>query len=254
MQEPDYFISTPENVDLHLELAGLANRIVAAYIDTVITYLAILLIYLAMGIGVYVLKEYGLDKEVRDIISTVALIVAFLASFVIFFGYFMFFEIIWRGQTPGKKIMNIRVINQNGEPVTTSSIIMRNLLRVVDVGVGLIGVVVMLFGKTERRLGDIAASTLVIKELKDHGSEIIIDRSRHQEIFADTARLTPPEYELLTSYLSRRSKLAHGYKERLASKLEGYFRNKLQSPYHGESPDFYLESLYLAYIDRANAL
>src|SRR5271156_1331481 len=162
---PDYSISTPENVDLHLELAGLGNRIVACLIDTILTYIAILVIALPSLLYPKIVEALGATySDNRLLVDTLVIALYVIGSFLIVFGYYIFFESIWQGQTPGKKLMGIRVVDSLGQPVTVSSVWIRNLLRPIDEGIFLLGLLVMLIDRNERRLGDLAANTIVIRE------------------------------------------------------------------------------------------
>ncbi len=90
-------------------------------------------------------------------------------QFVVMWGYFMLFEWLWHGQTPGKYLLGIRVIQWRGMAITFFQSAMRNLLRVADslpiplpMGPGLLGFVVAACNREQRRLGDLAADTLVV--------------------------------------------------------------------------------------------
>jgi len=90
----------------------------------------------------------------------------FLGTFVITSGYFMVFEILWNGQTPGKRLVGLRVIRESGYPIRPVDAVIRNLVRIVDwlplvYGVG---VLVMLLNQRSRRLGDFASGTIVVRE------------------------------------------------------------------------------------------
>jgi hypothetical protein len=89
-----------------------------------------------------------------------------LIFFVVFWGYFMLFETLWSGQTPGKRAGRLRVIRRDGQPVGASEVLIRNLVRIVDFLPGFygIGLVVMFIDKEARRLGDMAAGTIVVRE------------------------------------------------------------------------------------------
>src|SRR5215510_11634669 len=89
-----------------------------------------------------------------------------LASFVLFWGYYIFFEMLWNGQTPGKRWVGLRVIRTDGTPITLSESFIRNLTRLVDflpAAYG-IGIISMFLDKQSRRLGDLAAGTLVVHD------------------------------------------------------------------------------------------
>src|SRR6185295_15315903 len=87
-----------------------------------------------------------------------------LFTFCVYWGYFAFFEIIWSGRTPGKRIASIRVIKESGRPLNAYEAIGRNVLRAIDflpVMYGL-GVVVMMLNRQSRRIGDFVAGTVVV--------------------------------------------------------------------------------------------
>jgi uncharacterized RDD family membrane protein YckC len=92
-----------------------------------------------------------------------------IAGFVIHFGYFICWEMLYNGQTPGKKILGLRVIRDNGQPIAFTQSLVRGLFRSA-VDMMYIGLFVILFSKTHKRLGDMAAGTLVISEY--YGGEI----------------------------------------------------------------------------------
>ena len=171
MSDPDYLISTPENVDLHLEFAGVGNRILACLIDTLISYLSMGVLFVACYYLDRAIGTLPLAATVRLIITVIVTVVAWIASFIIYFGYFIYFEIAWQGQTPGKKIAGIRVIEQNGQPVSRSSVLIRNLLRTVDEGILLIGLLVMIVDRNERRLGVLSQAELFFRTFEAQARE-----------------------------------------------------------------------------------
>ncbi len=89
--------------------------------------------------------------------------------FLLFWGYFSLFEAFWHGQTPGKRVMKLRVIKDAGRQITLFESLTRNLLRVADYlpSLYLAGVITMLCNKRNKRLGDLAAGTVVIHERAD---------------------------------------------------------------------------------------
>ena len=256
MSQPDYLISTPENVDLHLELAGIGNRVLAAVIDTAITYFVLLLIIVACVLVGHGLERLPITPSARSVTGLALLGLAILVAFAVNFGYHIYFEGVWRGQTPGKKAAGIRVVEQNGQPVGWAAVVIRNLIRVVDTGLALVGLVVMLIDRNERRIGDLAAGTLVIRErgrqLDGDGKLPVGSAGLPAKTFVDVGRLSPAEYELLLSFLERRHKMSRSQRPLLAKKLEGYFRNKLEETADGEAPERFLETIYAAYNARAD--
>lgn len=253
MPNPDYLISTPENVDLHLELAGIGSRIWAAFIDTVLSYLMMLLIILvAILIGLLV-DRLELPHDTRTTIVYYEIAVTMLIVFCINFGYYICFEGLWQGQTPGKRLAHIRVIEANGQPVNWSSVWIRNLMRLIDEVLALVGVVVMILDKNERRLGDFAAGTLVIRERSAEltSSSLKIQATSVPPSFVDAGQITPDEYHLLLNFLRRRHTMASQSRFAVARQLEEYFRLKLNPENKGENAEDFLERLYLAYGARA---
>lgn len=148
-------IDTPENVRFAYEIAGIGSRFMAALVDTTLIVLLQLTVFVPLLLFTRALDESG---------WSVLLGVALFISFVMLWGYYIFFEAFWNGQTPGKRWVGLRVLQLSGLPMTFSEVVIRNLVRIVDFlplayGVGLI---VMFFQGQSRRLGDLAAGTLVV--------------------------------------------------------------------------------------------
>lgn len=257
MTDPHYSISTPENVDLHLELAGLGSRIWAAFIDFCLIYLLIIGLVLIALVASILLEQSPLSRDSKTLIYYWVIgLSTILLSFSIQFAYFIYFEKIWNGQTPGKRIAQIRVIEANGQPVNTGSVIIRNLLRIVDTYLGLgIGIVFMIFDRNERRIGDMAGGTLVIRErssdLLQRNLKLTADKP--ESSFIDAGQISPDEYHLLLDFLKRRQKMESGSRQRLAKKLDDYFRQKLNpEKQENESSENFLEKVYLSYTDSSS--
>lgn len=151
-------IDTPENILLNAELAGFGTRCIAAVIDyTILIVLSVIASYL-----------FSRSAAGRIDNSTTGTALYALLQFVLVTFYHLLFELFWNGQTPGKRLIGIRVVQANGLPLTVSGAIIRNLVRVLDFlpvfyGVGLL---VMFATRQTQRLGDLAARTVVIREHK----------------------------------------------------------------------------------------
>lgn len=155
-------ISTPEQVAFHYEMAGIGSRFVASLLDHLIMFTALFLVYCATyGLLLGTLANGGDDASAYVIIAIV-----FLISFAIFWGYFVLFETIWNGQTPGKRAGRLRVIRRDGQPVRAGEVMIRNLVRLVDILPGFygVGLITMFINKDACRLGDLAAGTIVVRE------------------------------------------------------------------------------------------
>src|SRR5580700_5915379 len=123
MNNPDYSISTPENVDLHLELAGMGNRVLACMIDTGVIGALCAAVGIITWLACLAVSTMIPSSQLANIAYGIIILLAILAIFVVVFGYFMFFEGMWQGQTPGKRVAQIRVIDASGEPVNWPSVI-----------------------------------------------------------------------------------------------------------------------------------
>jgi uncharacterized RDD family membrane protein YckC len=151
-------ILTPENVYVEFELAGLGSRTVAALIDGLIQVGMMIVVAVVMLIS-------GINFEELDWLGSTVIAAGIAILFVIWFGYHIFFEMVMNGQTPGKKVVKLRVVRETGEPVTFFESFLRNLLRVVDMlpSLYLVGAVFLIFTKQYKRIGDFAANTIVVK-------------------------------------------------------------------------------------------
>ncbi len=157
---------TPERVSLGYDLAGIGSRAAAALIDVTIQGLVWLSLLIVLGVT---FSRFPVDlDDARPVVLVVLLIVAFLGGFFLLWGYYMLFEIIWSGQTPGKRALGLRVIRENGYPIRPGDAVVRNLIRVIDgppFGAA-IGSLVMLLNSRSKRLGDYVAGTIVVREGK----------------------------------------------------------------------------------------
>jgi uncharacterized RDD family membrane protein YckC len=222
--EETLIIETPERVELEFALASIGNRFLAVAVDHFIQYLSIFLIawlFLSIaGYGVSDLPETA-DQLVNDAPKwTIALMILLL--FLIFAGYFIFFEWIWNGQTPGKKLLKLRVIRDDGRPLTLWEAIARNLLRICDAVPGFvlpvysIGLVTIFLSKSDQRVGDVFAGTVVIRERTDEAPtfretfsspvrDVAFSRVQPKpDISGNISTLTQREIEVVEAFLRRR--------------------------------------------------
>ncbi|MEI6431104.1 MAG: RDD family protein [bacterium] len=154
-------VITPENVPLRFELAGLGTRFGAYLIDLTLQLVLIIALLIILGITSSLGGKSGIAGG-ESVLGAIALI----SLFLIWFGYFLLFESIWNGQTPGKRALKIRVVRDGGYPATFFNIATRNLLRIVDSLPLLyaVGGASSFFHSQYKRLGDLAGGTIVIKE------------------------------------------------------------------------------------------
>ena len=161
-------VETPEHIELQFALATIGNRFLACAIDHAIQAIALILTFII---------AYNLSEAVRNVSRVLegdtregslwVMAIALLVGFLIFFGYFVIFETIWSGQTPGKRWMKLRVIQEDGRPITFFSALSRNLIRMADTippPFYSIGIISVFASARAKRLGDFVANTVVIKE------------------------------------------------------------------------------------------
>lgn len=150
-------VKTSDNVTLGYTVAGLGSRIVAQILDNIV---AIPLTLVATLLGAAIAGTFVTTDQGATFASAA---IGFFAGFV-YFGYFLIAEAVTGGKTPGKSAMGLRVIKVDGSAVDFPAVAVRNVVRVIDLGVVLIGIVVMFFQPQTRRLGDLAAGTIVVRD------------------------------------------------------------------------------------------
>jgi len=208
-------VATPEVVRLRLEAAGLGSRGLAYLIDLGIKYgIVAQVVFILEALRLNVLAEL-------PTLSTIGLIVLPLVLFFYQWGYFVVFEYVWHGQTPGKRIMRLRVVQETGHPVTLWEAAIRNLTRYVDL-LGP-GPVAMVLTRNCQRLGDMASGTVVIKEKRDSLEDIVPPIGG-----AEGYGLEAEEFEIVADFLRRRETLAPENRKRLAVRLASDLRRILE--------------------------
>ena len=213
-------IDTPEQIQLEFPLAGIGSRFLALALDTVIQTLLYIAGTFAMIAGAGFLKNLANYFAWVPENWAIALVILFLFS--VYWGYFAFFEIIWKGQTPGKRLTGIRVIKDSGRPINVYEAIGRNLMRVVDwlPGMYIAGIVSMMISPQNRRLGDHVVGSVVVH---DKRPEQIRPEwsSAHSATQSNPAisKVTPDELVLIETYLQRRLDLDPSIRDTTAYKI-----------------------------------
>ncbi len=221
--EETLIIETPERVPLAFALASIGNRFLAVAIDHFIQYFTIFIVAYALlslsGFGDLTTAE---SSQVLQEMPKWTMALMIIVLFLIFAGYFVFFEWIWNGQTPGKKLLKLRVIREDGRPITLWEALARNLLRIFDAVPGFvlpvysIGLITIFLSKRDQRIGDMFAGTVVIRERSDEAptfaetfSNPIADAAfrrvqKPTNFQADVNLITEPEIEVAETFLRRR--------------------------------------------------
>jgi uncharacterized RDD family membrane protein YckC len=231
---------TPEAVVLERDLAGLGTRFIGALVDGLLTT------------GVLLLALAATSAASLD----VTVIVLSVTSFGLLFVYPTVMEVATQGRTLGKMAARTRVIQADGRPVTFLPVLVRNLLRLVDVLPGMYGVgaVAILVTKRGQRLGDLAAGTIVVYEAPSRPPDQLaltptedVERARRG---MDVGGLTSAEYGLVRSFLLRRDGLDPAARASLAADLHGRLVERIGTADPDAPPEAFLEAVATAYRDR----
>jgi uncharacterized RDD family membrane protein YckC len=182
-----------------------------------------------------------------------------LGAFLLFWGYFLLFEWLWNGQTPGKHLMHLRVVKDGGYPISFFDSVVRNLLRVVDCYLPpfffAVGIVCIFVHPRHKRLGDLAARTVVVVERPLQFDVRRAGQSAQAASFRpliESLDLAVEELDLVDSYLKRRSELEPASAAALRADIVDYLRTKLNSQANGadlagDAQDAFLEELVAHY-------
>ncbi|WP_010530891.1 RDD family protein [Lentibacillus jeotgali] len=160
MNQEEVAVKTPEFVSLNFKLAGLGSRSGAMIIDqlllTAFNIVTILFVVLVV--------QSGFSSFLAG--SAVPLTILIMVIFAVYWGYFFVCEYFFGGKTLGKRLLGIRVIQDNGHSITLLSSLIRNLLRIIDMlpTAYFIGIIMVFFHSRHKRLGDMAAGTIVVHE------------------------------------------------------------------------------------------
>jgi uncharacterized RDD family membrane protein YckC len=245
---------TPESVELEFTLAGIGNRALALLIDYSILSAGVLIFWIGFGIFAYQLLQY-LEASGSDYraVPIWLLAIGLLLTFILTTGYFAGFEGLRQGQTPGKGWAKIRVIRDDGRPIGLIQAVLRALVQPIDSFL-FIGAFLIFFNKREKRLGDMAAGTLVIQESRALKRAIDLSTEAKQlsaELpqVTDLLQLQPRHFAVVIEYLQRRPFLETKAKTDLSLDLARQIRTliKLETIPPGLTSDQFLEAVYLAY-------
>jgi uncharacterized RDD family membrane protein YckC len=219
-------IRTPENIELSYALAGPASRAVAYLFDVFLMFAVFQVLINLM------VSAFGLLIGALGVASDMWVAgIAALATFVLYNGYFIVFEWLLNGQTPGKRILHIRVIKQGGYSLRFFDTLLRNLLRVIDFlpflyGVGLTS---LLLTRDSQRLGDLIAGTLVVYQEPVETDSLLAELpaaldSEPPLPRAELAAIPNQAISLVDEYLRSRAELAPRPRQEVAAELADLIR------------------------------
>ena len=224
-------IETPEQVVVSYTIAGIGARAAAALIDYAVMWgaifaLWILLIMLGRAIGSG--AGQTVDTTSAQSSGAWALSLIFLVTFALQWGYYVIFEALWDGQTPGKRRLGIRVVQDGGYSVSFAASAVRNITRIVDMQPGFlysVGIVSAVSSKSGKRLGDMMAGTIVVRERLAPAA-----RSAASEAVAGpelTTALSESDYVLLDRFIGRLESLDADRRRTIAAQLVERFSEQL---------------------------
>jgi uncharacterized RDD family membrane protein YckC len=258
--EETLVIETPERVPLHFALASIGNRFLACAFDHFLQILAIGVV--AIGF-IWMGNLAGLYSELKDGPKWV-LAVLIVAVFLIWSSYFALFEWAWNGQTPGKRWLRLRVIREDGRPVTFWEAAARNLLRIFDMTpfpFYSVGLVCVFISSRDQRIGDMVAGTVVVREREAQApsfeevfsaptSDVALRRSFRPVPFeANIHALTEREIEVVEAFLRRRWDLDEMPRQWMAWRVATPVLQKLRPSFDRETFTYegFLEELLHRY-------
>jgi uncharacterized RDD family membrane protein YckC len=227
MNPPELRIRTPEGITFAYQLAGPITRCLAWTID--------LLILVATFLGLSM--AVGLSRAILPDITQAAMIAAW---FILSLGYSIFFEWFWRGQTIGKKLLRLRVMDADGLRLQFYQVLMRNLVRFADFlpGCYLVGGVACLLSRKGQRLGDLAAGTIVVHHRKTVepdleqllGTKFNSLRTQPHLCARLRQRISPDEARLALQSLMRRDEFEPDERVRLFAEFAAHFKDRATFP------------------------
>lgn len=272
-------IETPEQIHLEFPLAGVGSRFLALSLDMLIqASIASVMIIIAGVISAFIAFNFETGSP-----WVIALLI--LGGFLVQTGYFAIFEAIWNGQTPGKRLTHLRVIEDTGRPITAYASMTRNLLRIVDSlpGVYAVGIITALISPQNKRLGDYVAGTVVVHErplepkaaagwrpapakpasnpafstgsilgINPMPSQAAREEDPQTPSGYDASTLTPAEFGLIEAFLMRREQLEGAVRIQIARQIVEKFASRLQvRPEDLARAETLLEKLAVEYRNQA---
>lgn len=223
-------IHTPESIAFRYELAGIGSRFLAVAIDLALqTAMLFLISWGFYWLGTTAAKHVKHVPRSGDLGTNIVIAILIAIVFMIFFGYFILFEAFWNGQTPGKKALGIRVVRDGGYPLDFTASLVRNLIRIGEMIFGFYAIssVAAVFSPMNKRIGDLAAGTVVVREAKMASPADFLKEMRAEPVYASTAYVTGEERALIKRFLDRRDVLSHQRRAELAAQIATRVRDRL---------------------------
>jgi uncharacterized RDD family membrane protein YckC len=252
--EIPFSIETPELVALEFPLAGIGSRFIAILVDYGIQFAAFLALIFGLLLFLPSMQSFG-ALGAKWIIA-----LAILIPFLLQWGYFSLFEGLWHGQTPGKRVAGIRVIQQSGRAVTIFESLARNLVRAVDFlpSFYVTGVISIFVTSRSQRLGDLVAGTLVVHEGQRREAAAIANRRLFTQVPAQAVaaarppifpldalnRISAADLQAVEAFLERRLDMTLEVRQSLATRLVASTAARMNVPPPvSQHPETFLEEV-----------
>jgi len=227
MRHETVLVRTPEGIEFALLLAGPFSRMLAFTID--------FSVIAAAGI-VFARLTAPLQLISEDAFQSVLLVLYFATS--LFYGILT--EWLWRGQTIGKRLLGLRVVEASGLRLRPAQVVVRNIMRFIDLlpGLYLVGGVSCILSQRRQRLGDIAAGTIVIRTPKLWEADVqrllgnkFNSFAAHRSLSGRLRQKVKPEIaQLALAAVIRRDELRPGARLLLFREFADYFRSIVRVP------------------------
>ena len=208
-------IETPEQLRLDFAIAGIGSRFVALAIDTLIQFA----IGFVLVVALTILGALGL----------LGISGLWAAAFV----GFAIFEILWHGQTPGKRFAGIRVVKDSGRPLAPVEAVGRNLLRIVDSlpGCYAIGMISALLSSRGKRLGDFVAGSLVVLDAPASSTTPVWPAEPIAEAaLSGVAPISIEDLLLIEQFIARRGEMTVDLRTKMAQQILARIRSHSAVP------------------------
>ena len=238
-------VRTPESIAFSYELAGLGSRFLALMVDQVIQIGTLIAIFLGIILAASRVPNRHVVAAASDKVAqsaAIALIVAVV--FIVMFGYFIVFEALWNGQTPGKRLLGLRVVQDGGYPIDFGASLIRNLIRVGEqiVGYYILAAISALISPENKRLGDLAAGTIVVRDARLVEPRDLPPRPQ-EPVYAATAYLDGDERAIVKRFMERRDALPKERRQELAARLAARARSRVPAELAALDDEALLERL-----------
>lgn len=235
-------VRTGESIAVRYELAGLGSRFLAVAIDVSVQFAVTAVVVTVIALLAPAAAVAAATTTLGKPVAALLIAVIALAFFGLYFGYFIIFELAWHGRTPGKRALGLRVVRDAGFPIDVGASVIRNLVRIVELGLGgyVVSALVMLISPQNKRIGDYAAGTIVVRETR--GEIAAVDAVIAGVRVRDDG-LEPDDRALVERFLARRADLESDARRTIAANIAGRVRPKLRAAFNHLDDEALLEHL-----------